>query len=485
MVIVVAIVVALVAGVALRPSPREPGARRAILLVAALALGVRLSATVVIYLIARQTHGEGVWLSDEASFFLATEALLPNPLDEALPLGLDHLGGDGYLGLTVVISMLVGAADSNAFRVVNAGVGAIVVVVSMTLARRMFGARAGLIAGLGLAVWPTLVLWSATMLRDTLGAFAVVVVWWTLARARDVGALRTVGAIFLALALLLSLRPYLGAAVLAGCLAWGAYLVARWLPRLMLVPVAGVAAALGVALLIVEARPIDFAAHELVYRQTVMRMETLGRLYTDSPPDGELPIRSGAAVAVVTDPASGWLLTGIVQDFPRPDEARVAFTDESIRELPLSAIIPIQSAPIPPQQLVASVVPNLVRFMAGLSMNTEPSSPIWIVAALGWDLLIVLAVLACFQRRLSASEWLLPLCVVAGTVLPLIAIPGAPANMDRHRTTQTIPLLLVLATGVLSSRARLPSLLGPTVTSNRTRPASDPTPASSRMRSAR
>jgi hypothetical protein len=485
MLIVVAVVVALVAGVAFSHAPREAGARKAVLLVAALALGVRLLASVIIYAIASQTHGEGVWLSDEASFFLATEALLPNPLDAALPLGLDHLGGDGYLGLTVVISMLVGAADSNAFRVVNAALGAIVVVVSMTVARQMFGERAGLIAGLGLAVWPTLVLWSATMLRDTLGSFAVVVVWWTLVRAREVGVLRTVGAIFLALVVLLSLRPYLGVAVLTGALAWAAYLVARRLPKLVLIPAAGVAVALGVAVLIVEARPIDFAAHELVYRQTVIRMETLGRLYTDSPPEGELPIRAGAAVAVVTDPVSGWLLTGIVQDFPRPNEVRVAFTDESIRELPLSTIIPIQSAPIPPQQLVAWVVPNLLRFMAGVSMNSEPSSPVWVVSALGWDLLVALAALATFQRRLSASEWLLPLCVVAGTVLALIAIPGAPANVDRHRTTQTIPLLLVLATGVLSSRARSTSLRGATVTNSRTSPSSDPTPASSRMRSAR
>jgi hypothetical protein len=484
MLIVVAVTVALGAAVAYRQAPPEAGARRAVLLVGALALGVRLLASVAIYLVARQTHGEGIWLSDEASFFLATEALLPNPLDRALPLGLDHLGGDGYLGLTTVISMVVGAADSNAFRVANAALGSIVVVLGMTVARQMFGARAGLIAGLGLAVWPTLVLWSATMLRDTLGSFAVVVVWWTLGRARELGALRTVGAIFLALALLLSLRPYLGAAVLAGVLAWAAYLATRPLPRRMLAPSAGLGVVLGVTLLISQARRIDFAAHELVYRQTVTRMETLGRLYTDSPPDGELPIRAGAAVAVA-DPASGWLLTGVIQDFPRPDEVRVAFTDESIRELPLASIMPIQSAPIPPQQLVAWVVPNVLRFMAGMSMTSEPSSPMWIVAALGWDVLIVLAILASFQRRLSATVWLLPLCVVAGTMLPLIAIPGAPANMDRHRTTQTVPLLLVLATGLLSSRVRSTFLPGPTLTSNRTSPASDPVPASSRMRSAR
>jgi len=36
-----------------------------------------------------------------------------------------------------------------------------------TAPRRLFGLRAALIAGVGLAVWPLLVLWSVTILRDT------------------------------------------------------------------------------------------------------------------------------------------------------------------------------------------------------------------------------------------------------------------------------------------------------------------------------
>ena len=42
---------------------------------------------------------------------------------------------------------------------------------------------AGLIAGLAAAVYPDLILWSATFLRDTLGSVAVVGVWYALVTA--------------------------------------------------------------------------------------------------------------------------------------------------------------------------------------------------------------------------------------------------------------------------------------------------------------
>ncbi|MBV9579945.1 MAG: hypothetical protein JO057_15250, partial [Chloroflexi bacterium] len=163
MLIALPLAVAIVAAVAWRHT-EGPGGPRLVLVLAALALAVRLLATVVVSVIAQRVHITAVWLNDEASFFLATQSLLPNPLDKALPQGLEHLGGDGYLGLITVLSILGGGiADANTFRVINSAFGAIVVVVSVLMARRLFGGRAALITGLVLAVWPTLVLWSATM----------------------------------------------------------------------------------------------------------------------------------------------------------------------------------------------------------------------------------------------------------------------------------------------------------------------------------
>jgi hypothetical protein len=483
MLIVLPLAVAALAALALRHAGRGPS-RRSVLLIAALAMGSRLVATVVIFLIARVAHEQGVWLNDEASFFLATESLLPNPLDKPLPLGLGHLGGDGYLGLTTLLAMLVGRADSNVFRVVNNAVGAMAVVLSMLVSRRLFGIRAAVISGLVLAVWPPLVLWSATMLRDTLGGFAVVATWWTIGRARDLGVVRTSAVVFFSVALTLSLRPYLAGAILVGVAAWAVYPVLMRLPKPALAALAALVAVGGVAFVVAEARPIDYAAHQLLYRQTVTRMETLGLLYTDDPPETpDLPYKPGTAVAIA-DPSTGWLSTGVLQGFPEADSVQVAFTDQTVRDVPIGDVQMLQSTKIPPLQMVAWVAPNLVAYLTGSAMTGDTSSPAWTLSSLAWDAVLLLALGGMVRARLGIREWLFPLCVVGGTALALIAIPGAPGNADRHRTTQTLPLLVVLASGLAAARVTSSSS-GRAVINATTSPPSVAAPAISRMRSAR
>ena len=73
----------LVIGVALLAAliARHSGSRtevRTVALIGGLALGLRMVMTAVIYHITSPVHPEGVWLSDEASYFLATQALLPS-----------------------------------------------------------------------------------------------------------------------------------------------------------------------------------------------------------------------------------------------------------------------------------------------------------------------------------------------------------------------------------------------------------------------
>src|SRR5579871_6568688 len=122
MLVAVPLAVAMVAAVAWRHAEGlTQGGRRAIFVVAGVALGVRFAAALVILVIAHQSHWTNVWLNDEASFFLATESLLPNPLDAGLPGGLQHLSGDGYLGITTSVALLTGGvADANSFRTINA-----------------------------------------------------------------------------------------------------------------------------------------------------------------------------------------------------------------------------------------------------------------------------------------------------------------------------------------------------------------------------
>jgi hypothetical protein len=285
--------------------------------------------------------------------------------------------------------------------------------------------------------------------------------------------------------LLLSLRPYLAVAVAFGVVAWAVYPWARRMSVRQWAVLGITAVGLSVALLVTHPRRLEFAAHEMLYRQTVTRMETLGRLYTDEPADASnLPIRPGSAVAVA-DPQNGWLLTGVLQNFTAPDVAQVAFTDESIRQVPLAQITLLQSATIPPLQLLAWAGPDLFSFLLGTSTSSDSNNAGWIADALVWDALLLAACVAAWRTRVNVREWLYPLCVVGGTVLALVAIPGAPGNTDRHRSTQTVPLLVVLAAGLAASRLSSPRAGGLNVTNTTTSAIREPTAAASRTRSAR
>jgi len=462
-----------------------PGGRTPVAIVAAVALGARVLTVIAVYLVARQTHGEGTWLNDEASYFLSTEALMPNPLERTLPSGLDHLNGNAYLGLTTTLSQLLGSVDSTALRMANAVQGAIVAVLVLLIARRLLGARAGLLAGLAVALWPNLMLWSATMLRDTLGSVAVVVTWWTLVRAKHLGSVRTLCVILLALGLTLNLRAYLAGTIVLGVAAWAAYPLVRRLSARQVAAGLVAVGLVGLGVAITNARRLDYLEHELLYRQTATRMETLGELYTGIKPlDPTATFKPGVAVATV-DPSSGWLHPGLVRE-PAPDGALIVdFTDGTSRTVPPDQLELLQSTRIPPLQLFEWVGPNLLSFVTGVSTADETPNWIWVPASLLWDALLVVALVGLVRGRPAVRDVLYPACVVGGTVFVLLAVPGAPGNADRHRSTQTVPLLAVLAAGVVASSARpvrQSTLLA--VSGASSSPPKAETPAISRSRSA-
>src|SRR5437868_15207025 len=91
-------------------------------LVAAVAMAVRLAAVFIVSQLGRGNFPEGICLNDEASFWRATEALLPDPWASSVPPGLDHLSGSAYLGLTTAIGELSGL-DPTGFRLASVGFG--------------------------------------------------------------------------------------------------------------------------------------------------------------------------------------------------------------------------------------------------------------------------------------------------------------------------------------------------------------------------
>ena len=482
---VLAIVAVLVAALVARQSA-TPAARRRLAFVATVALGARLLAVAIIYYISIQTHGEGTWLNDEASFYLAAESLQPNPLDSVLPQGLGHLSNNGYLGLLTAISVVLGHMDTVAFRLTNALLGSLVAVLTSVIAARLVGPRAALAAGLLAALWPTLILWSATFLRDTLGSFIVVTVWWTLVFHDRLRQPRVLAVAVLAVVLLAGLRPYLAGSVLAGVLLWA---IVPWLVRRSRRTLAIVAATCLVALVgagLQQARHIDQGAHELVYRQMTTRMETLGLLYQDLSPDlprADPTFGPGTPVALV-DPGSGWLLAGLVQKPVRPGVVDVAFTDGSIRTLAIADLVLLQSAPLSPLQMLVNIGPGILTFLTGAG-GGDSSSLVWIAAALAWDALLAVAIVAGIRARVGIRHWLFPACVILGTMAALIGVPGAPGNGERHRASQAVPLLAVFAAAMLGSRSRPVPISARPVNTATSNPNSAATPASSRNRSLR
>jgi hypothetical protein len=415
---------------------------------------------------------------------------LPNPLDKPLPQGLEHLGTDAYLGLLSGVSVALGSSfghmDTVAFRLINATLGSLVAVTTSIIAARLVDKRAALVAGLAVAVWPTLVLWSATFLRDTLASFIVVVVWWTLVFHRRWTDVRVIGVVLLGLSVLATLRPYLAGAMMLGVLGWAVWPLFAGRSARFLGAAAAAGVVLGVGFGVVQARHIDESAHELVYRQMTTRMETLGRLYHDPVPDQapqEPPFGPGAAVATV-DPVTHWIAPGLVEEPLGPGRVLVVFMDDSEQEERIADLTLLQSAPLSPLQIATSVGPGLVAFVTGTSGTGDPGGLGWTADALAWDVLFVLAVVGGIRARVRVRDWIFPACVVLGTAAALVAVPGAPGNDDRHRASQAVPLLLVFASGWLASRrAMLES--GTSVSSATSMPMIAGTAAASRSRSLR
>jgi hypothetical protein len=457
-------------------------------IVAACAFCLRCLAVMVIWLIAIRTHGEGTWLNDEASFYLAAESLQPDPFLKTLPQGLDHLATDAYLGIITWMSVAIGHLDTVSYRLLNATLGSLVAIVASMVTARFVGFRPALIAGLALAVWPTLVLWSATFLRDTLASFVVVVMWWALISEGRTSMVRKACIVVVGLLLTAGLRPYLAGAVGLGVVAWAVYpYLARQSPRVV-VPIGAAIVILGIGFGILQARRIDEAAHQLVYRQMTTRMETLGRLYSDPKPDEppqEPPFGPGAAVAI-PQPGTDWILAGLVQEPLGPGRVLVAYVDGSIRPERIADLWLLQSAPLSPAQILSSVGPGLVNFAAGTTPGeTDSGSVVWVLDAIAWDVLLVLGVLGGIRARIPLRTWLFPMCVVLGTTAALVAVPGAAGNVDRHRASQTVPLLVVFASSWWLSRRKELDAGGLSPSSPAINASSALTPANSRRRSLR
>ena len=357
---------AIVAIAALREPAPAPG-RRGALLAMGIGWGARLSIALLALAVVPLIQHNTVWLNDEEAFHRATVGLLPNPWDQEIPLGLQHLAGSAYMGLTTALYVAVGP-DPNALRLVNVTLGALVMVACVRIAARRFGSRPAVAAGILVGLWPPIVFFSNLIIRDTLVSFSVVAGWWAAVEWSEGRRARAAGVAFLSLVLAAELRQYVAVLIGAGIAASIAYPVVRRMSR---PAAAGLVLAVCVAAaLTLVARPglADGVIRQIVYRQMATRMEMLGRLYNLDDHQDPWSGPNGPGTAVVLRETNGAdVLLGVIQRRPDLSTAVVAFADDSLRTVPIDDLLTFQHATIPPPWIFHNYVEDLGGVLGGVS----------------------------------------------------------------------------------------------------------------------
>ena len=215
----------LLTGAILRSAARviEPAHRRPVLLLAALAMGVHLSVALALHELALG-FGSGFITGDDAAYFRLSSAVASYWAGHAPVAGYTPplWGGDAYLlGVFVYVEAALFAVfgpDVRIALILNAALATVTALLAYGGAWRLFGRRAATIAFIAVAFMPSLLLWSALNLKDSLTiALAMLAIWATVEyRGRRQPFLAFLP--FAAAETLVTLRSYAAAAVAIACL---------------------------------------------------------------------------------------------------------------------------------------------------------------------------------------------------------------------------------------------------------------------------
>ena len=189
--------------------PKE--ARAIVLPIVMFAVLIRIAAAVVLY-DALVAAGRGGFVTGDDAGYANISARLARILHgETAPF---VYATEGYLLGTFVyletaIFYLLGP-KALFVELLNAAMGGLLVTFAFDIARRLSGnARAGVIAGALVAVYPSLVLWSALNLKDSLALLLIAIVLWLLVVFQATPRLWLVPVMFIALLPIDSLRTYI------------------------------------------------------------------------------------------------------------------------------------------------------------------------------------------------------------------------------------------------------------------------------------
>jgi 4-amino-4-deoxy-L-arabinose transferase-like glycosyltransferase len=352
-----------------------------------------------------------------------------------------------YLSLLAGMYAVVGP-EFSAVRLLNASLGALSVALVHGMVQRLFSQPAARGAALVLAVWPAVVLWTGTGLRESLFTTCSLLVPWLLTRHLPRPAWSVAAAAGgLAVLVVGTLRNYAAAAEAVGLA------VAAMRLRPLLAPVVLV---LGLVAWAILPLAREITPRGLEYRAAAIELSTIPE--TDpakraQPPDPANRRYVTEIVRVQLVPGDPSLTTAVVYGYQNEPFRYVVATDENtFYMLPTEQVQPLTD------DNVTWSVP-LARLSKGLRLLYVPPVPWEAVSiqrlatvpdALAWDALFVLGVAGAWQsRRAWPPAWLV---VLVYLVLMILALSLASSNLGtavRHRG-MLVPWLVILSAPALA-----------------------------------
>jgi hypothetical protein len=482
----IAAMLAFGAGVVAAASSLTPVAQRSVVVpLVATAFALRAAVAVLLHLGSAAVGLGGFITGDDREYFVVSRALVlwlqgrPEP-----PYVPPYWAGELYLfGTWVYIEgalfLVLGALPLVPI-FLNVALGAATAGITWAITMRLFGAAPAAIAGWSVALWPSLVLWSALNLKDALALALIVVFLWAVTRMRDEPVLRSLLAPALVLVLMQSLRGYIftGLAILlplAGAIVTG-------LPPRSHARVLVAAIAVGGGALALDQTGIGLGPRLLEHSEMYRTGMAIGArtAIAPSPPvqvrtgttfavaeltDGSVPARSPQVVHV---PPQTRIVVGTPPATPRPGVVYVQPQDIVVVGPPETTPAPVQErVPFSAQQL--DLVPERTPTAEELALRTIAYLPVGIVYSLFapwpwlggrtldlltvpemlvWYLALAAAAVTLWRSRGDLRGVAIPALFAAGTLLVFALVEGNWGTLYRHRS-MVIPIVLALAAPTL------------------------------------
>lgn len=415
------------------------------------------------------TTGDDVWYASAAGHLVRW--LQGDP---ELPYVPPYWNGEYYLMTTYVFveSAVFWAFGQHVLNMilVNALAGGLTVLLVSDMAGRMFGRAAGIAAGLVLALYPSIVLWSAVNLRDTMIVLFITMTLWALARFREHPGVPWIVAAFLFAWAEEGLRVYVEAVLLGVALLAVIVVFVRTRPRRRLRWPA-IAAALFLILLVHSGltvfvtRPFETLGNIVEVRMS----NQFGRTAFGPPPPqasvaptggpSPTPTSTTATSPAVTPPAAP-----ATASLPAASAATAtaAVTAAPPTAAPTATVTPLQRLVRGEIDREVAVSSSLAHFPFGVAHTLFAPFP-WAIrtsselAAMPdmavWYLVLGGAVVTLWVRRRS-WDLLFPDALFLGTLLFLLALgEGNVGTLFRHRA-MAVPAAVVLASPSLAALGR-------------------------------